>query len=227
MTITGAQAAQTAAAISAEVAKRLAPAKLANLQTNADQIALHLKKNNLEWNADSVLTAVWALHEKGLILWEVDPVPPPLPKPKTLEQRDAEFRAKEEQRILREKIANSKPFDQTAKLAAAKAAEDEAKRQETAKNALNSLILDYTVNGLPGRIDDTKTEAGRAALRGIKINRNGKVDWVLTFKVVQAAYNNDTPAEIIRTAEKAIENYKTHDEQEKMRVRQEERRSGR
>src|SRR5262249_10284746 len=151
----------------------------------------------------------------------------PQPKQKSQEELAAEFAAKELKRIEREKIENAKPFDQTKKLAEQKEVEDEAKLQEKAKAEIDRLILDYTVNGLPGRIDYGKSEAGRAALRGIRINRNGKVDWMLTLKIVQVAYNNDTPAEIVRAAEKALESYNTYGEREKQRIRAEERRFGR
>src|SRR5882762_5089869 len=209
----------------AQLRQRLAPAQLSNLQTNADFIAHYVHRNKLNGlSVDDVLSAVWALHAEGKILWDVEPAPA---QRKTPEQTQAEFDARELKRIKKEAIENSKPFVHAETLAAQQNAEAEAKLQEKAQAEINRLILDYSVNGLPGRIDFTKTLAGQAALRGIKINRNGKVDWVLTLKVVRAAYNNDSPAEIIRAAERAVENYVTHDERERIRVRAEETKFGR
>jgi hypothetical protein len=209
-----------------QVRQRLAPAVLSNLQTNADRVAHYVKRNQLNsLSADDVVSAIWAVNaEQQPLLWDIDPV---APKQKSQEQLAAEFQAREQQRVLRDQIANSIPFDHSKQIEAAKAAEEEAKRQEAAKETLNSLIHQYTVNGLPGRIDYGKTEAGQAALRGIQIKRNGKVDWLLTLRVVQAAYNNDSPREIIQAAERALENYKNYDEKEKARIRSEERRFGR
>jgi hypothetical protein len=151
----------------------------------------------------------------------------PQPKPKTQEELAAEFAAKELKRIEREKIENAKPFDIEARTKAVQVEKDEAKRQATAQAQIEQLIATYSVNGLPGRIDHGKSEAGRTALRGIRINKNGNYDAPLTLKVLQASYNYDTPAEIIRAAEKAIENIRTFDAREKQRIRSEERRFGR
>jgi hypothetical protein len=127
----------------------------------------------------------------------------PQPKPKTQAQLTAEFVAKEQKRIEREKLENSKPFDIAARNKAVETEKDEAKRQATAQAQIENIIANYNVNAGPGRIDASKSEAGQKALRGIRIYKGGKYDAPLTLKVIQQSYNHDTPREIIQAAERA------------------------
>ena len=46
----------------------------ADAQSNVDQVVLYLQKKGLDFTADNVVEAVWALHGEGRILWAVDPV---------------------------------------------------------------------------------------------------------------------------------------------------------
>jgi len=124
-------------------------------------------------------------------------------KPETQEEIAADFQAKELKRIERERIENSKPFVHAEKIKEAQAAEAEAKRQATAQAQIDHLIHNFSVNAGPGRIDHAKSDLGRAALRGIKIHRNGKYDAVLTLRVLQQAHMSDDVPSIIRAAEKA------------------------
>src|SRR5258708_30704019 len=127
----------------------------------------------------------------------------PEPPKKTAEQIEAEFQAKELKRMERERIENSKPFVHAEKVKEAQAAEAEAKRRATAQAQIDHLIHNYSVNAGPGRIDHGKSDQGRAILRNIKIQRGGKYDAMLTLGVFHQAHMFDTPAEIIRAAEKA------------------------
>jgi hypothetical protein len=127
----------------------------------------------------------------------------PEPKPKTQEEIAAEFQAKELKRIERERAENSKPFDHGKKVQASLDAKEEAKRQATAQAQIDNLIHSYSVNAGPGRLDHAKSDAGRAALRGIRINRGGKYDATLTLRVLQQAHMFDDVPSIIRAAEKA------------------------
>ena len=127
----------------------------------------------------------------------------PAPRQKTQEEIAADFQARELKRIEKERLENLKPFTHSTKVAEAKAAEEEAKHQATAQSQIDYLIHNYSVNAGPGRIDHGKSDSGRAILRNIKIQRGGKYDAPLTLRVLQAAHMFDTPAEIIRAAEKA------------------------
>jgi len=129
----------------------------------------------------------------------------PEPPKKTAKQIAAEFEAKELVRIQREQIENSKPFDMSQKIAAQQKADEEAKRQATAQAQIDNIIHNFSVNAGPGRIDHTRSDAGRSALRGIRINRNGKYDATLTLRVIQQAHLHDDVSSIIRAAQKATE----------------------
>jgi len=106
-------------------------------------------------------------------------------------------------RIEAERLENLIPFTHSTKVAEAKAAEEEAKHQATAQAQIDHLVHNFSVNAGPGRIDHSKSDSGRAALRGIKIHRNGKYDAVLTLRVLQQAHMSDDVPSIIRAAEKA------------------------
>jgi len=132
---------------------------------------------------------------------QLDLVPEP-PK-KTQEQLAAEFQAREYARIQREAAENAKPFDHGKKVQESLDAKEAAKLQATAQSQIDYLIHNYSVNAGPGRIDHGKSDSNRAILRNIKIFRGGKYNAPLTLRVLQAAHMFDTPAEIVRAAEKA------------------------
>ena len=168
------QAAQaTAHAVLAEVNRRLAPAAIANLQTNADHIALHLKKNKLEWNADNVVTAINALHAQGLILWEVDPVAPVRPT-------KAELDAKAAAQQFRDSIKNKvKPYAVVGEVqktnaqdaqSAQKAAE--VKQLQSIKDEISREINGYFVGHPSGGRNYGRSEEGQTKLRVVAGNYN-------------------------------------------------------
>jgi hypothetical protein len=155
-----------------EIEKRLAPARIANLQTNADQIALYLKKNKLEWSADNVVTAINALHIKGLILWEVDPIPPSQP---TKAERDAKQAAQQYLDIIKNKpgrvsVADTQRFNTEAAQDAKKIVE--AKQLETLKAEVAREINGYMKGHPSGGTNFGLTEAGQAKLRAVAANYN-------------------------------------------------------
>jgi hypothetical protein len=209
------------------VKKRLSPAVLSNYQTNADNIHHYLSKNKLAWTVENVLSAVQTLHAADKLLWDVDPVAAPK---KSLEEIDAEFRAKEIKRVQAEKAANAVPFTERVKQAeeARKLKELRDKAFEEARNEINKLILNWTVNGLPGRIDETKSLAGRAVLRGIKIVRAGEKteDPTLTLAVIQRVYHLETADAIQKAIPRAIQELNNAGKTDKERQRAEEKRQG-
>jgi len=127
----------------------------------------------------------------------------PQPKPKTQEELAREFAEKELKRIERERAENAKPFNHGERVQKSVDAKEAAKRQATAQAQIDHLIHNYSVNAGPGRIDHAKSDARRAALRGIRINRGGKYDATLTLRVLQQAHMQDDVPSIIRAAEKA------------------------
>jgi len=153
--------------VSQQLAQRLAPAVLANLQTNADQIALYLKKNNLEWNADNVVTAVWRLHEKALILWEVDPIPPPV---KSKAQAEAEQGAAMDRKQRENHFAST---HQKSHVEAGESGrqqhivEAEAKELKTIKSQIAREIDGHIVGHHSGGINYTRTNSERGSLRSV------------------------------------------------------------
>jgi len=144
---------------------------------------------------------------------------------KTQAQMTAEFVAKEQKRILREKLENSKPFDIEARNKVAETEKAEVKRQAVAQAQIENIVANYSVNAGPGRIDASKSQAGQAALRGIKINKGGKYDAPLTLTVIRQSYNFDTPREIIQAAERATMNLADADKPKTLSDRREEQRN--
>ena len=190
--------------------QRLAPGRLAESDANIvalrTQVAKKYKMESVQAAApqqiaDVLYEAVEALYFNGVLQWEKTSQ---AFHQKMVMKRQQEFEAKERARVEREKLKNSKPFDTGGKHAEAQKAKDaEEKRQKIAQAQINFLIETYSVNAsYPGAIDQSKTEAGRAALRGIRIHHQGKYDAVLTLKVLQQAYLHETPEAIIRAAER-------------------------
>lgn len=183
-----ATAQEIAVAVSNELAKRLAPAKLANLQSNADQIALYLKRNNLEWTADNLEAAVWALDMKGLILWEIDPVAPSSPKPQDLIKQGVEMDAKQ----------RKKHFEATHRIQHNTADEErrqrelvdaEQKKRVGAQAEIYRIINNYLVGHGGGGIDYSLTESGRKTLRAIKVkDTKGHYCPILTLAKVKEVW---------------------------------------
>ena len=127
---------------------------------------------------------------------------------KTLEEIQQDFAVREKQRIEREALENRKAFDPGARakeLRDQQTAQKDAKAQEAAQKTIDELIANFTINGLPGRIDHVKTQECRKALAGIKINMGKKYDAVLTLKVLQRAYMGETARDIVNLAAKATE----------------------
>jgi hypothetical protein len=164
--ITEIGAAQHAVALSmAEVVKRLAPAVLANLQTNADHIAWYLQKNNLAWNVDNIQSAIWALHQNGRMLWDVDPV-----ELSGREKALAQAKAQEarQRRDYQNSIKDRSPVE-VAKKNAEDAAEAkkiaEAKELANIKSQIFREIDSYQVGHPSGRgYDYTRQDAGKKKL---------------------------------------------------------------
>lgn len=189
---------QTAAtALTNEVNRRLAPAVLANLQTNADQIALYLKKSNLAFTADNVIAAVSALHAQGKMLWEVDPVevepePARVLTPREIETAAAEsvwnHEAEENKRRQREKLDNdpAKFFERSKNIEAEKAAAAEAKAEELAADAINKSIEEFEVYKGPNMRDHARSVEIRKMLRTITLTKNGKKHNQSTLRAVRA-----------------------------------------
>lgn len=129
------------------------------------------------------------------------------------EQRQRNFETKEKQRIERERLENSKPYDQTAlaqKAREEQAAKTEAKEQEQAQREIDAFLENYTINGrVPNTTDYALTQSAREAWRKIKIQRNGKYDAKYTLAVVRRAItllNTDYPNadQIKEAAQKAL-----------------------
>jgi hypothetical protein len=188
-----------------QVKKRLLPAVLSDLQTNADYIKHYMSRNALAWTTENMLTAIDALSANNMLLWDVDCVVAPK---KSAEEIDAEFRAKEIKRVKQEEAENRIPFSERTKKAeeARKHAELKAKAFQEARDKINGLILNWTVNAGPGRIDEGKSAAGRAALREIHIGHIGtKVeDPTLTLAVIQKVYHLESADQIRAAVPKAI-----------------------
>jgi hypothetical protein len=142
----------------------------------------------------------------------------PEAKPKTQVEQAREFEKRERERVSREaadNLAKAKTFDNLNLTAASS---KEAKRQEEAQKATEALIARWTVNGrTPGTFDDRKTAEGRAALQALRITSNGTVDWVLTLKVVGAAFHHETVSEIRAAAQRELDRWSNKDENTRRR----------
>jgi hypothetical protein len=183
-----------------QVKKKLLPGILSDLQVNADYIRHYMSRNKSEWTTENVLAAIDALSASNMLLWDVDRAVAPK---KSAEEIDAEFRAKEIKRVKQEEAENAIPFTERVKKAeeARKHAELKAKAFQEARDKINGLILNWTVNAGPGRIDEAKSQAGRAALREIKMTLvGGKTeDPTLSLAVIQQVYHLES-ADAIRAA---------------------------
>jgi hypothetical protein len=132
-----------------------------------------------------------------------------------------EFDAKERARIKREAAENVEGAKKFNNLDLPKASDLEAKHQADAKKAIDALIARFSVNGkTPGTYDGKKTEAGRAALRAIQLKgeSTGQVDWVLTLKIVGAAFHHETVAEIRAAAQKELDSWTNKDENQRRKA---------
>lgn len=187
--------------------QRLAPSRLKATTRTADALRDYTAKYDMnaatvEQMVNAYMEAVESLFFNRVLDWET--VSPSFHQKMVIKQQQA-FETKERARIEKEKAENLKPFDTGAskQVEAQKSKDEEEKRQKTAQAQINFLIETYSVNAsYPGAIDQSKTEAGRAALRGIRIHHQGKYDAVLTLKVLQQAYLHETPEAIIRAAER-------------------------
>lgn len=189
-----------------ELKKRLQPAVLAENDSNVIVISNFILKRGLSaTSADDLLFAVTELDTKELISWLKPPVAPaPAPK-KTLAQQQAEFEAKERERLVEEAKANAKPFDIAARTKAAEELKTKEKAQDNAKNVLNHLLNSWSVNStIPGRIDEGKSAEGRKVLSDIKIARGKVVDYVLTLQVIQRLFHCDTAQQIAAQKDDAV-----------------------
>jgi len=140
-----------------------------------------------------------------------------------------EFEQKERERIKREAQENIEGEKKFNNLALPKTSDLEAKRQADAQKATEALISRFSVNGpTPGTTDGKKTEAGLAALRAIRIQGkdSGQVDWVLTLKVVGAAFHNETVAEIQRAAQREHDSWTNKDENERRKSEERNNKAG-
>ncbi len=82
-----------------------------------------------------------------------------------------------------------------------------------AQKSIDALIARFSVNGkTPGTTDGPKTEAGRAALRAIRLTSNGAYDAVLTLKIVGAAFHHETVAEIRAAAQRELDSWTNQSE---------------
>jgi hypothetical protein len=132
---------------------------------------------------------------------------------KTEAEKAQEFEQKERERIKREAAENIEGAKKFNNLDLPDASSKEAKRQADAQKATEALISKYTVNGrTPGTFDDRKGAEGRAALRALRIKSNGQVNWILTLKLVGAAFHHETVAEIRAAAKKEYNSWTNKDE---------------
>jgi hypothetical protein len=165
----------------------------ANFDTNSPKNGKLVADYILE---TSGIVSITSINEAVKALWSALDLLPEA-KPKTHAELANAFQAKERARIRKEaedNIAKAKVFDN---LALKDASSVEAKRQADAQKSIDALVARYSVNGsTPGTFDSKKTEAGRAALRAIRMAVNGKYDAVISLKFVQSAFHYDTVAEI-------------------------------
>ena len=128
------------------------------------------------------------------LIFDVQPDFTPAPKTRKQEEADLlrtqqEYDAKQLKRQLQEKLENENSetafFERGKKIEAQKAAAKLAKDEETAKVVRHNAIMNFSVNGGPGRVDHTRTESIRKQLLSIKSRRpDGTVDEQHTTKTV-------------------------------------------
>ena len=154
-----------------EIEKRLAPARIASLQTNADYIALYLKKSGLEFNVDNAVAAINALHAQGRILWEVDPVEvSPAELLRIQKQKDKE-RAAAEDAKFKPGVRHVDDVRADNATAADKAKQDaEAKALAQTKSEITREITSYVKGHHSGNVNYAATESGQAKLQEVAGN---------------------------------------------------------
>jgi hypothetical protein len=174
--------ARSYAEVGQQVSERLSPAKLQPLHNNADQIAHYIDRNKLNGlSVDDWMTAIWALHAEGKLLWKVDPIE------KTVAQKAAEGAKKQEARMRKDYLNSIKGKDvqevQRNNAADAQDAKNIAAEKElkSIKSEIRSRIENYRANHLVG-IDYARTESGQAALRAVlasKVGGSGSLEQLL------------------------------------------------
>lgn len=145
-----------------------------------------------------------------------------------LKAKEEKLLARDEARRLKEAAENQPFFDLAAsgrEFAKQKTKEELAQIDAKCKEERERIIADFSVNAsMPGRIDQTKTEDGRAFLRKIKITgRDGKFSEPLTLQAVQACNFCDTVEQMQRALDKWIDNINNAAKNERERQHQRER----
>jgi hypothetical protein len=202
----------------AQLRKRLEPARLSNLQTNADLIAHYVYRNGLSGaDVNDLLKAVWALHGEGKLLWDVDPVPPPTPKAKSPQELAAETYRKDLAARNRAHEENTKPVSAEEKKRLA--------NEAALARQLQEIFENFRVYRGPGIVDYQRTNELLGYLRTINIQKGGKTDTALTLAAVKSARFCETVADMKRAVEKFLENYNNENNPEYHKQRQHERES--
>jgi hypothetical protein len=187
----------------AEAQRRLLPAVVANVQSNGDQVAVYLKRNQLEFTPENLVDAINALDAKNLVIWEVEPVVV-APVKKSQLQLQQEWDERERQRIEKEAKENAKPFDVAARTKVAEDLQKRQKAQENAQNTINHLLNTWCVYSGPNRIDGSRTAEGVQFLSNIKIARGKVTDYVLTLAVIQKLFHCDSVQEMAAKKPEAV-----------------------
>lgn len=170
-----------------ETKKRLRPAVIdEDSTTTAEYLRNYMKRNQLAWSVENVLLAVWSLHSEGKIMWLVEPVPAPATPRKSLDEIDAEFRAREIARAQREKIENAKPFTQSAEIDKEKGKEAIAKLEQISEIEINSVIQSYECYRGPNQRDHATMNMVTSVLHKF-VAANPKASRVLLLGVVKQA----------------------------------------
>jgi hypothetical protein len=175
--------ARSYAEVGQQVSERLSPAKLQPLHNNADQIAHYIDRNKLNGlSVDDWMTAIWALHAEGKLLWKVDPIE------KTVAQKAAEGAKKQEARMRKDYLNSIKGKDvqevQRNNAADAQDAKNIAAEKElkSIKSEIRSRIEGYAANHPSVGIDYARTESGQTALRNVlaaKVGGSGSLEQLL------------------------------------------------
>ena len=157
--------------LAVEVEKRLAPAVVADAQSNVDGVVLFLKKNKLEFTATNVVAAIEVLHRQGNILWEVDPIEvSPAELLRIQKQKDKERAAAEDARFKPGvRHVDDIATDNTSAADKSKQAA-EAKDLANTKSAITSECNNYVKGHHSGNINYAATESGQAKLKEVAGN---------------------------------------------------------
>ena len=170
------------------------PSNLANTEQNAKLLAEYCYEMYGVISIANLKASVVAL------TGQLDLVPG-----KTQEQIAKEFEERERQRIEREKLENSKPFDIEARTKKILADKERKERQATAQAQIDHFVNSWSVNStIPGRIDEVKSQAGRHFLANLKMGRGNVYDAELTLRVVQKLYHCETAGEMEAKKDQAI-----------------------